>query len=217
VHLIVETRSMLESAARYHREHGETNAGLDMSLIVVPEPDTNVGPAQSEYEVRLKIDGETYSMFFDYDPVGVTAGWAGDPLVYKLSAWDVPCSSLPSTPPTAAVFMTDGGEAVITVHTPMQLIGRPGGGPPAHTNDYDEIWFLHTTAVENQTGRFGLLRWEPQGLTQPGFKRGDGERPRRPADIPTLNFNIDVRARLNLTKEAQQYAQPLETAVVVTA
>ena len=45
------------------------------------------------------------------------AGWAGDPIVFKLSGWDVPCASLPSTPPTAAVFMTEGSEAVVTVHT----------------------------------------------------------------------------------------------------
>src|SRR5205085_2080371 len=187
VHLIIETRSMLEIAERYHRDHGETNAGLDLSLIVVPEPgETTIAP-QDEYEVRLKLDDEFYSMYFDYDPVGVTAGWAGDPIVFKLSGWDVPCASLPSTPPTAAVFITEGSEAVVTVHTPNRLINGRGGGPPAHTNDYDEIWFLHSPSPEARGGRFGLLRWEPQGLTQPGFRRTSGDGPQRPAEIPVIN------------------------------
>jgi homogentisate 1,2-dioxygenase len=212
VHLILETKSMLETAERYHRDHGETNAGLDMSLIVVPEPGETTGPRQDEYEVRLKVDGQYYSMFFDYDPVGVTAGWAGDPIVFKLSGWDVPCSSLPSTPPTAAVFMTDGSEAVVTVHTPMQLINTRGGGPPAHTNDYDELWFLHTTQDVGPSDRVGKLRWDPQGITQPGFVRRNGDAPRRPSDVPSMNVNIDVRHRLHLTDEALQYVEQRQAA-----
>ena len=212
VHLILETRSMLEPADRYHREHGETSAGLDMSLIVVPEPGETSGPGQSEYEVRLKADGEIYSVFFDYDPVGVTAGWVGDPIVFKLSGWDVPCATLPSTPPTAAVFVTDGGDCVVTVHTPSRPSNGRGGGPPAHTNDYDELWFQHTSAGE-QTGRIGLLRWDPQGLTQPGFRRTSGQAPSRPAENPVMNFNVDVRRRLHVTKEAQAYVRPEEAAV----
>ena len=175
-----------------------------MSLIVVPEPGDVETPPQSEYEVRLKVEGETYSVFFDYDPVGVTAGWVGDPVVFKLSGWDVPCASLPSTPPTAAVFITDGGDAVVTVHTPSGLINTRGGGPPAHTNDYDEIWFGHTPSGE-QTGRLGLIRWEPQGLTQAGFRRSNGDRPRRPEGVRMMNFNVDVRRRLHVTREAQEY------------
>src|SRR5205085_285763 len=132
--------------------------------------------------------------------------WAGDPLAFKLSGWDVPCASLPSTPPTAAVFMTDGSEAVVTVHTPMNLVNTPGGGPPAHTNDYDELWLLHATD-DIVNDRLGKLRWEPQGLTQPGFQRRNGGAPRRPADVPTMNVNIDVRHRLHLTTEALAYVR----------
>ena len=47
-------------------------------------------------------------------------------------------------------------------------------GPPAHTNDYDEIWFLHTGGRPGREDRVGLLRWEPQGATQPGFVRPNG-------------------------------------------
>src|SRR5712691_10653099 len=147
VHLILETIPLLESAEPYHRQHGETSSGLDMSVIEVPEPWENPNPGQREYEVRTKVEGRFLSAFFDFDPVGVTVGWSGDPIVYKLSAWDVPCASLPSTPPTAAVFMTDGKEAVVTVHTPRRGPGG-SGGPPAHTNDFDELWFLHSAAGE---------------------------------------------------------------------
>ncbi|HZT07682.1 MAG TPA: hypothetical protein VFC51_11675 [Chloroflexota bacterium] len=216
VHLILETRSMLESADRYHRAHGETSAGLDMSLIVVPDPSQSGGPVQSEYEVQLKVDGEYYSMYFDFDPVGVTAGWAGDPIVYKLSGWDVPCASLPSTPPTAAVFLTEESDCVVTVHTPRGLVMTRGGGPPAHTNDYDEIWFLHSTA-NAESERMGKLRWEPQGLTQPGARLTHGERPRRPADIPVLNVNVDVRQRLHVTREAEGLVRERRAAATARA
>jgi homogentisate 1,2-dioxygenase len=216
VQLILETRSMLEPADRYHREHGETSAGLDMSLIVVPQPGETSDSDRAEHEVRLKVDGQLYSVFFDHDPVGVTAGWAGDPVVFKLSGWDVPCAQLPSTPPTAAIFMTEGSDCVVTVHTPMRLV-MTGGGPPAHTNDYDELWFLHTTATSERAGRLGLLRWDPQGLTQPGARRRNGEAPSRPPDLPVMNVNIDVRQRLHLTPEAEAIVREQAAAVATTA
>jgi homogentisate 1,2-dioxygenase len=216
LHLVLETQALLETADRYHRDHGETSAGLDLSLIVVPEPTVGTSLDQPEYEVRTKVGGEVYSSFFDYDPVGVTAGWAGDPIVFKLSAWDIPCAHLPSTPPTAAVFMTENSDCVVTVHTPMPSAGR-GGGPPAHTNDYDEIWFLHSTGSAERSGRLGLIRWEPQGVTQPGFRRTNGGAPRREPDGRTLNLNIDVRRRLHVTKEAEPYVVEEKAAAVALA
>jgi hypothetical protein len=145
-------------------------------------------------------------MFFDYDPVGVTAGWAGDPIVFKLSGWDVPAARLPSTPPTAAIFMTDGSEAVVTVHTPRGgLLTTRGGGPPAHTNDYDELWFMHVPESAPESSNFGQLRWDPQGLTQAGARRRGSASgaPARPPDMPMLNVNVDVRKRMRLTREAE--------------
>jgi hypothetical protein len=100
--------------------------------------------------------------------------------------------------------MTDGSEALVTVHTPMRLMMTPGGGPPAHSNDYDELWFLHSTevpAIRSET--LGKLRWDPQGLTQPGaVRRQDQPAASRPADIAVMNVNIDVRQRLRVTAEA---------------
>jgi homogentisate 1,2-dioxygenase len=207
LHLILETQSMLEIADRYHREHGETSMGLDLSLIGVPEPGATSASDQAEHEVRLKVDAELYSVFFDYDPVGVTAGWAGDPIVFKLSGWEVPAARLPSTPPTAAIFMTDGSEAVVTVHTPPPggLLATRGGGPPAHTNDYDELWFLHVPAGAPASAGVGELRWDPQGLTQAGARRrgSTNGQVQRPADVPALNVNVDVRKRLRLTPAAE--------------
>jgi homogentisate 1,2-dioxygenase len=213
VHLILETQSWLEPADRYHRDHGETNAGLDLSLIEVPEPQENEGPPRSEYPVRIKVDGQLYSSSFDYDPAGVTAGWSGDPVVFKLNVWDVPSASLPSTPPTSAVFITDGMGCVVTVHSPMA--GGPGGGPPAHTNDYDELWFLHAAGSSlERADRLGKLRWEPQGDTQPGFRRPTGGAPRGAPDhqTPFMNVNFDVRHRLHVCQDAEAYAEEIRPA-----
>lgn len=217
IHLILETQGFLEPADRYHREHGETSSGLDLSLIEVPEPGESTGPRRDEYEVRTRVGGEIYSAFFDYDPVGVTVGWSGDPIVFKLSAWDVPSARLPSTPPTAAVFLTDDWGCVVTVHTPMPMPGSAVSGPPAHTNDYDEIWFLHSTGSPERAARFGLIRWEPQGVTQPGARRSRGDAVRWEPDPKALNLNIDVRHRLRLTGEAQAYVVEAPAAVGATA
>lgn len=214
LHVILETKSLLETAERYHRDHGETGAGLDMTLIAVPEPEERADASGAEYEVRAKVEGELYSAFFDYDPVGVTAGWAGDPIVFKLSAWDVPCARLPSTPPTASVFITEERDCVVTVHTPMRMPGRRAG-PPAHTNDFDEIWFRHTA------GGPALLRWDPQGVTQPGGRRertnGQPAQARQEAETPSLNLNIDVKARLHLTQEAEAYLAERQAAATARA
>ena len=212
VHVVLETQTFLEPADRYHREHGETSSGLDLSQIVVPEPGETLGPPRSEYEVRVKVGGELYSAFYDYDPVGVTAGWAGDPVVFKLSAWDIPCAYIPSTPPTGSVFVTDGMDCVVGVRGSMPSV-RGGGGPPAHTNDYDEIWFLHSTESPERARQLGHLRWEPQGATQPGARRSSGDGPRPTPDMKSLNLNIDVRHRLRLTNEAEAYAADLRPAV----
>jgi homogentisate 1,2-dioxygenase len=216
VHIVVETQSWLEPADRYHREHGETSSGLDMSQIVVPEPGDNVGPPRSEYEVRVKIEGEVYSAFFDYDPVGVTAGWSGDPIVFKLSAWDCPCAYIPSTPPTGSVFISDGMGCIVGVRGSIHS-ARGDGGPPPHTNDYDELWFLHSTESPERARQLGHLRWEPQGDTQPGARRSSGNGPRPGPDGKSLNLNIDVRNRLRLTREAQAYVADLRPAVAATA
>ncbi|HEY7061196.1 MAG TPA: homogentisate 1,2-dioxygenase [Chloroflexota bacterium] len=212
LHLILETQTWLEPADRYHRDHGETTSGLDLSLIEVPEPEDNEGPPRSEYEVRVKIEDQIYSSTFDYDPVGVTVGWSGDPVVFKLNVWDVPSASLPSTPPTAAVFIADGMGCVVTAHSPLMQAGGRRGGPPAHTNDYDELWFLHTAGSSRErAGQVGKLRWEPQGDTQPGFRRPSGDAPRGAPDhsAPHMQVNIDVRHRLHVCQEAEAYAEEL--------
>jgi hypothetical protein len=103
--------------------------------------------------------------------------------------------------------MTDGSEAVVTVHTPPPggLLATRGGGPPAHTNDYDELWFLHAPAGAAAAAGVGELRWDPQGLTQAGARRrgSPNGQMQRPADVPLLNVNVDVRKRLRLTPAAE--------------
>jgi hypothetical protein len=71
---------------------------------------------------------------------------------------------------------------MVTARSPLRLVGDRDGGPPAHTNDYDERWFLHTAESSwERAGQVGKLRSEPQGDTQPGFRRpsrmGRGARP----------------------------------------
>ena len=68
----------------------------------------------------------------------------------------------------------------------------------------------------------------PDGLPMPLLTNGDvtvhvsrrrtaGDGPRREADTRTLNFNIDVKRRLRLTKEAERYVQESQPAAAATA
>jgi homogentisate 1,2-dioxygenase len=163
LHLILQTRELLELADQYHRAYGLTNQSLDLSRLVLPElaPIAEDPLSTAEYEVRTRLSGELYSTVYDFDPVGVTVGWVGDPVVFKLSAWEIGAARSPYTPPTHAAFMTETRDCVVGVH-------RPAGVhlPPGHSNDWDEIWFLH--AATSSPG-VGLLRWDTQGLTQAMF------------------------------------------------
>jgi homogentisate 1,2-dioxygenase len=194
--MILETRGLLEPADQYHRQHGMTSSGLDMSRIELPEVPAARTATQGEYEVKTKIEGKVYSAVYDHDPLAVTVGWVGDPIVFKLSAWDVPAARSPFSPPTSTAFMTpDEQDCIVAVRRPT---GRPGG-PPGHTNDWDELWFLHSASAPNYADNVGVLRWDPQGATQPGARYTF---PRHDADPDHLNLDIDVKDRLRLTDEA---------------
>jgi homogentisate 1,2-dioxygenase len=198
LHLIVQTHDLLEPAEQYHRAHGMTGSGLDLSQAVLPElsSPSDTPTAQAEYEVRACIEGKLYSAFFDFDPVGVTVGWVGDPVVFKLSAWKVGAAFSPFTPPTNAVFMTETRDCVVNVR-------RPTGVhiPPGHSNDFDELWFLHSASEEPKVvPGIGVLRWLPQGWTHAMFASPVPAAP----DPHYLDFNVDVRRRLKLSPAAER-------------
>ena len=141
--LIIEARGHLETAEAFHRAHGMINAGVDTRAMVLPELSEVRSEPRSEYEVKTKIRGRICSAYFDYDPVGVTVGWAGDPIVFTMNAWSVPAARSPFPPPTSAVFLTpDEEDCVVGVR--RAAIGRVGA--PGHANDWDEMWFLHSAS-----------------------------------------------------------------------
>jgi homogentisate 1,2-dioxygenase len=205
LHLILQTRELLELADQYHRAYGLTNQSLDLSRLVLPElaPIAEDPLSTAEYEVRTRLSGELYSAVYDFDPVGVTVGWVGDPVVFKLSAWEIGAARSPYTPPTHAAFMTETRDCVVGVH-------RPAGVhlPPGHSNDWDEMWFLH--AATSSPG-VGLLRWDTQGLTQAMFTT---PKPAAP-DTGYLELNIDVKRRLRLSPEAARCAAETRAAGAV--
>jgi homogentisate 1,2-dioxygenase len=198
IFLLVETRELLESAEQYHREHGMTNRGVDMSLAVVPELTAPTDQAsEQEFELRTKVGGKIRSAFFDFDPVGTTLGWIGDPVVFKLNAYDIPAGRSPFTPPTSAVFLTEARDCVVGIRRPVPPLSGDGTGvaaAPAHTNDWDEVWFYH---AGNPSA--GTLRWEPQGTTQFAPQMG----PPGPPDPNRLDINVDMKGYAQLSEQAR--------------
>jgi homogentisate 1,2-dioxygenase len=194
LHLILQTRELLELAEQYHRAYGLTNQSLDVSRLVLPElaPIAEEPMPPTEYVVRTLLTGQLYTTVYDFDPVGVTVGWVGDPIVFKLNAWEVGAARSAGPPPAHAAFMTETRDCVVGVH-------RPAGVhlPPSHSNDWDEVWFLH--AATSSPG-VGLLRWDTQGLTQAAFTT---PKPAAP-DEGYLELNIDVKRRLRLSPAAER-------------
>jgi homogentisate 1,2-dioxygenase len=194
--IVIETKDDLNLADRYHREHGLTDAALDLSAVRLPELSPVDDGSGIEHELKIKYLGDFHSVFYDFDPTRVTVGWKGDPIVFKISAWDIPGARSPFTPPTSAVFMTESKDCVIGIRRPGG--GERSSGPPAHSNDYDEVWFYHSSSQDEGVG---VLKLDPQGLTQAG-RRGmpSGERPQ--PDPKRMSLNIDTHRPLCLTSDA---------------
>jgi len=202
---ILETRELLETAEAFHRARGLINAGIDARAMIAPEIGEIRGAKQSEYEVKTKVCGRIHSAYFDYDPVGVTVGWAGDPIVFKMSAWAVPVARSPFPPPSSAAFLTPEGEDCV-VGVRRAAIGRVGA--PGHSNDWDELWFLHSATREGVADHTGLLRWDPQGISQTGSRYTHPKDLSTPPDMQHLNINIDVKRRLVLSEAAASVLVP---------
>jgi|GEM_PF-6437559 len=213
---IFETEAPVVLAERLWDSVGYASLFVDYSEMELPEPaaggprpaDT-VGPAPAgtEHELRVRFDGGWHSVVYDFDPCRDVVGWVGDPVIFKMSAWNVPASAtshghLP--PPSGAVLMGESREFFFNVLPlpPGPTVPPPDGsfGAPAHLNDYDELWLTHASELAPQTeGHLWLL---PRTVAHPGFKRPnapaiEGRAPR------SLRINFDTHAVLRWTEPAR--------------
>jgi homogentisate 1,2-dioxygenase len=158
-------------------------------------------------EVRVLLDGEAHSVVYDFDPCRDVIGWVGDPVVFKMSVWDVPAPGtsrghLP--PPAHAVLWSDDRSFFFNAmaFAPWPNTPAPDGsiGAPSHANDYDEVWLTHTSAAAPE-GHLWLL---PRTIPHPGFKRPPGYPPNPVQPMREMRVNFDTKAALRWTAEAQE-------------
>ena len=139
--------------------------------------------------------------------VAIVVHTCAEPILQHHSLGSVPTAGtshghLP--PPSGAVLLGESREFFFNVLSvpPSPTVAPPDGsfGPPAHLNDYDELWLTHVSELAPQTeGPLWLL---PRTIAHPGFKRPtgpvvDGRTPK------SMRINFDTRAALRWTDEAR--------------
>jgi homogentisate 1,2-dioxygenase len=181
---------------------------VDYSGMSVPEPrgDGDVG---GETHVRVWSDDAWHTLTYDFDPCTDVVAWVGDPVIYRLNVWDVPAIGtsrgfLP--PPAHAVLMSENKSFFFNVlgipPLPTQPAPDASFGAPAHLNDYDEVWFNHTSELAPQNvGHLWLL---PRTIPHPGFKRKPSYPPNPVSRLDEIKINFDTKAKLRWTAEARK-------------
>lgn len=142
------------------------HAPFDPDVVRVPEPKVFPSTA-SEYEIRVKYDGEYSSIFVDHHPFDV-AGWKGDyfPFAFNIRDWNVVMSDSLHLPPSMHVFLVAEGVNIINL-LPRPFESVPGAErlPFYHRNvDYDEITLFHGGHILGRAADAGLLTHDPQGI-----------------------------------------------------
>lgn len=212
---VFETDATILLAERLWDSVGFASLFIDYSTMVLPEPVGGEAGAEVETEVRIRHEGELHSVVYGFDPCSDVVGWLGDPVIFKMSIWDVP---QPGTnrgflPPAAGCVLFGEGKSfffnALSPH-PLPTTPAPTGsiGAPSHMNDYDELWLTHASE-RSPEGALWLL---PRTLPHPGGKRA----PAYPAGqevepIREMRVNFDTKAVLNWTEEARGalFADPL--------
>jgi homogentisate 1,2-dioxygenase len=181
----------------------------DFSTMVMPEPREHPEhEVEVETEVRVRHHGEYQRVTYGFDPCKDVVGWLGDPVVFKMSIWDVPAlgSSRGFMPPPAGAVLWGEGRSFFFNAAPAHPFPNtpaPEGsyGAPSHLNDYDEVWLNHVNGRAPETdGHLWLL---PRTVAHPGVKFPPQypNNPVRPIRLMKLNF--DTRAELHWTEDAK--------------
>jgi homogentisate 1,2-dioxygenase len=220
--VIFEVERSVALAEKLQDQLGFASLFIDYSAMELPDPESISGEQEVETEVRVKYDGAYHSVIYDFDPLSDVVGWSGDPVLYKLSVWEIPSlgSSVGFTsPPSNAVLFAEDKSFFFNVLAakpfPSEPAPRSSYGASAHMNDCDEVWLNHAAAIAPETD--GHLWLFPRTVAHPGLKIP----PRYPENPPRLirevKVNFDAAARLSWTPEAKASLMPDPTTAVFTS
>jgi homogentisate 1,2-dioxygenase len=146
------------------------HALFDMGVVMAPElaPVSKAGPERSEWEVRIKRNGEITCVVYPFSPMDIV-GWKGDLWVAKLNVRDFRPVTSPRyhLPPSVHATFQAGG-LLVSTFAPRPLESDPQAlrVPFYHRNvDYDEVLFYHRGEFFSRAGiKPGSLTLHPQGI-----------------------------------------------------
>jgi homogentisate 1,2-dioxygenase len=188
---------------------GFSSFATDFSTMMLPEPLEHPDhEVETPTEVRVRYDGEYHRVKYGFDPCKDVVGWLGDPVVFKMSIWDVPAlgSSRGFMPPPAGAVLWGEGRSFFFNAAPAHPFPNtpaPEGsyGAPSHLNDYDEVWLNHVSGRAPDTD--GHMWFLPRSIAHPGIKFAP-QYPKNPVrQIRQMKLNFDTRAQLRWTEEAK--------------
>jgi homogentisate 1,2-dioxygenase len=143
------------------------HALYDPAVVVTPEPAPDLDD-RSEWEIRVRYDGEISKVVYPHNPIDVV-GWKGDLTVWKLNVRDIRpvMSHRAHLPPSAhTTFVTEG--AVVCTFLPRPLEQDPDAlrVPFFHRNsDYDEFLFYHDGDFFSKDNiKAGMATLHPRGI-----------------------------------------------------
>ena len=146
------------------------HALYDPAAIVTPEP---TGPmpdpdGRTEWEVRIKVEGEYSKVFYPFNPLDVI-GWKGDLTVWKINMRDIrPINSHRAhLPPSAhTTFVTEGAVVCSFLPRPLEQDDDALRVPFFHRNtDYDEFIFYHDGDFFSRDNvKAGYATLHPRGI-----------------------------------------------------
>jgi homogentisate 1,2-dioxygenase len=222
--VIFETAAAVAPSEELWDTVGFTSFFVDFSKMDVPTPVGAEGGGAKDVEtrVRVRFNGTWQELVYDFDPCSDVVGWIGDPVIFKLSIWDIP--GLGSShgflpPPTGAVLVARDKSFFFNIMSPKPFPNTPppngSFGAPAHLNDYDEVWFNHAADRAPETG--GHLWRLPPTLPHPGLKRPPAYPEGEVEHIHEAKINFDTRSTLTWTDAAKKAFLPDPQVAVFTS
>lgn len=158
--VVVESPDAIDFAA--HPQTGR-HFPFDPQLLTIPDVEAYDWPAQDEWELRIKAQGELTSVFYAQSPFDVV-GWKGDLFPFKINIRDIhvlTSERLHIAPSSWATFETSGFMVVTFLPQPAVNDLQSEELPSNHRNiDCDEAIFVH--AAEHRPP--GMLIHSPQGI-----------------------------------------------------
>lgn len=188
---------------------------IDRGMIEVPEPRVFDSNGETEFEVRIKSEGEHTSVFYPFCPLDV-AGWQGTLTPFRFNVSDlrqVHSHRVHVPVPAYCTFIAEGVAICTFTPIPFQLDDLSAQRVPGyHRNvDYDEVVFTHSGILMSRSRESGIgggkLTWHPQGIHH-GPHRKAFEQSMQAERMEATIVMVETRKRLRADRAFEETELP---------